>query len=412
MTGSSPTGALVRGAMASARRSGIREMMDSAAALDGVLHLELGEPDFPTPAHIVEAVERAQHDGQVKYTLSRGTPALRELLSEKLRVRNGLDVPPERIVVTAGGTLAVYAALASLLGAGDGVLIPDPGWPGADLAATLLRARTLRYRLLPEDGYRPDLDQLESLAGDARVLFLNTPSNPTGAVLERETLERMLGIAERHDLVVLADEVYEDVVFDTDHVSVGSLGYEGRVVTVFSFSKGYAMTGWRIGYAVAPEDVVEAMVQVQETVVACPSWTGQKAAEAALTGPREPVLAMRDGYRSRRDTAVAALREHGLLIAEPRGAFYVMADVGALGEDSYEIARRLLVEQRVAVAPGQTFGPAGAGTVRLSLASPSDVVAEAIERIARAVRGEGKRPDETIAASTAGTASGADDPRR
>lgn len=361
--------------------------MDTAASLEGVLHLELGEPDFPTPAHVVDAVERAQRDGQVKYTLSRGTVTLRELLSVKLQERNGLVASPERIVVTASGTLAVYAALASLLGDGDGVLMPDPGWPGVALATALLRARALRYRLLAEDGYRPDFDQLESLAGEARVLFLNTPSNPTGAVFERETLERMLEIAERHGLVVLADEVYEDIVFDAEHVSIGSLGYEGRVVTVFSFSKGYAMTGWRIGYAVAPADVAEAMVQVQETIVACPSWTGQKAAEAALTGPREPVLAMRDEYRRRRDAAVPALREHGLLLAEPRGAIYAMADLRALGEDSYAVAQRLLREQRVAVAPGETFGPAGAGTARLSLASPPDVVAEAIGRIGRVVAG-------------------------
>jgi aspartate/methionine/tyrosine aminotransferase len=371
--------------MAGTPRSGIREMMDAAAALEGVLHLELGEPDFPTPPHVVEAVERAQRDGLVKYTLSRGTPELRQLLAEKIRGRNGLDVSPERIVVTAGGTAAVYAALASLVAPGEGVLVPDPGWPGIDLDATLLRARPLRYRLLPEEGYRPDLDHLESLAGDARVLFLNTPSNPTGAVHDRSTLERMLEIAERHGLAVLADEVYEDITFDVEPVSIGSLGYEGRVITVFSFSKGYAMTGWRVGYAAAPEEVVEAMVQVQETIVACPSWTGQVAAVAALTGPRHPVLAMRDEYRRRRDAAVAALRGHGLLISEPRGTFYAMADVSALGEDSYATARRLLLEERVAVAPGQTFGPSGAGTVRLSLASPPDVVAEAINRIARLV---------------------------
>lgn len=382
---------LVRGPLAAARRSGIRETMDRAAALEGVLHLELGEPDFPTPPHVLEAVERAQRDGQVKYTLSRGTPALRNLLSDKLRDRNGLDAPPERIVVTAGGTLAVYAALASLLDAGDGVLVPDPGWPGIELAATLVRGRALRYRLLPEEGYGPDLDQLEALAADARVLFLNTPSNPTGAVLERGTLERMLEIAERHRLVVLADEVYEDIVFDAEHVSIGSLGHEGMVVTVSSFSKGYAMTGWRVGYAVAPAEVVEAMVQVQETVLACPSWTGQKAAEAALVGPRDVVPAMRDQYRLRRDAAVAGLRDHGLLITEPRGAFYVMADVRVLGDDSYAAASRLLEEERVAVAPGETFGPAGAGTVRLSLASPPEVVAEAIDRIARAVRGAAVR---------------------
>lgn len=377
---------LVRGPLAAIRRSGIRETMDLAASLEGVLHLELGEPDFPTPGHIVDAVARAQSDGRVRYTLSRGTATLRERLAEKLQERNGLAASPERIVVTEGGTLAVYAALASLADEGDGVLVPELSWPGIELASTLVRARTLRYRLLREDGYRPDLDHLESLASGARVLFLNTPSNPTGAMLDRRTLEGMLEIAERHGLVVLADEVYEDIVFDAEHVSVGSLGYECPIVTVFSFSKGYAMTGWRIGYALAPAAVAEAMVQVQETVLACPSWIGQQGAEAALAGPREPVLAMRDEYLRRRDAAASALREHELLINDPGGAFYAMVDVLALGEDSFDIARRLLMEERVAVAPGETFGPGGAGTVRLSLASPPDVVTEAIERIARVVR--------------------------
>lgn len=362
-------------------------MMDAAASLDDVLHLEIGEPDFPTPPHVVEAVERAARDGHVKYTLSRGTVELRELLAEKIRGRNRLDATPERIVVAAGGTEAVYAALACLVDAGDGVLVPDPGWPGAELALSLLRARPLRYRLLPEEKYRPDLDELDALAAGARVLFLNTPSNPTGAVHERETLERMLGLAERHALAVVADEVYEDIVFDAEHVSIGSLGYEGRVVTVFSFSKGFAMTGWRVGYALLPDELVEPVVQVQETVVACPSWTGQVAAVAALTGPQEPVRAMRDEYRRRRDAAVSALRKHDLLIAEPRGTFYAMANVRALGEDSYAAARLLLSQERVAVAPGETFGPSGRGTVRLSLASPPDVVAEAIGRIGRVVGG-------------------------
>lgn len=378
---------LVRGPLAGARRSGIRAMMDSAAALEGVLHLELGEPDFPTPPHVVEAVERALRDGQVKYTLSRGMLELRELLAAKVAEWNGLDATPEQVVVTAGGTAAVYAAFASLAAPGDGVLIPDPGWPGADLAVGLLGLRPLRYPLVPTEGYRPDLDRLESLGRDARILFLNTPSNPTGTVHTRETLERMLEIAGRHRLVVVADEVYEDIVFDAQHVSIGSLGYEGRVVTVGSFSKGYAMTGWRVGYAVAPPEVVEAMVQVAETIVACPSSTGQVAAVAALRGGREPVARMLAEYRRRRDTAVAALREHGLLIAEPRGTFYAMVDVSSLGTDSFAVAERLLREQRVATAPGETFGPSGAGTVRLSLASPSGVVAEAIDRIARVTRG-------------------------
>ncbi|HKI91724.1 MAG TPA: aminotransferase class I/II-fold pyridoxal phosphate-dependent enzyme [Gaiellaceae bacterium] len=374
-------------AVGALRRSGIREMMDSAASLDGVLHLEIGEPDFPTPSHIVDAVVRALASGDVKYTLSRGTPELRALLAEKLRERNRIDVPPEAIVVTSGGTPAVYGALAALLDPGDGVLLPDPGWPSAEMAATLLGARPLHYRLTPESGYQPDLEQLEALAPQARLLVLNTPSNPTGAVFGRELLERLLGLAQRHDLTVLSDEVYEEIVFDADHVSIGSLGDPDRVVSVFSFSKSYAMTGWRVGYVVAPLEVAEAIVKVQEAIVACPSWPGQKAAEAALTGPQDAVAAMRAAYRTRRDVAVAALEREGLLLAVPQGAFYVMVDVSALSDDTYAIARTLLHGQRVAVAPGESFGPNGGGAVRLSLASSEEVVAEAIERIARAVRG-------------------------
>lgn len=361
-------------------------MMDSAASLDGVLHLEVGEPDFPTPPHIVDAVSRAAASGHVKYTLSRGTPELRAQLAAKLHERNRIDVQPEAIVVTSGGTPAVYGAFAALLDPGDGVLLPDPGWPSAEMAATLLRARPLHYRLTPESGYQPDLEQLAALASQARLLVLNTPGNPTGAVFERDLLESLLEIARRHDLVVLSDEVYEEIVFDTDHVSIASLGDPGRVVSVFSFSKSYAMTGWRVGYVAAPLEVADAIVKVQEAIAACPSWTGQKAAEAALTGPQDAVAEMREAYRKRRDVAVAALEEEGLLLAVPQGAFYVMADVRALSDDTYEVARKLLHEQRVAVAPGESFGPNGGGAVRLSLASAEEVVAEAIVRLGRAVR--------------------------
>ena len=377
--------ASVAGPTAGLRRSGIREMMELASTLEDVLHLEIGEPDFPTPPHIVEAVQRALAAGSVKYTLSRGTPALRELLVAKLRDRNRLEATVDDVVVTSGGTTAVYAALSCLVGPGDGVLVPSPGWWTPAMVAELLGARTLPYRLLPELGHAPDLDHVESLAAGARVLVVNSPSNPTGAVLDRAVLEGLLAIAQRHDLVVLSDEVYEHIVFDATPTSLASLGDPGRVVTVFSFSKGYAMTGWRVGYAVAPPAVADAMVKVLEAMVACPSWPGQKAAEAALAGPQEAVAAMRDAYRARRDAAVAALRERQLLVAEPRGAFYVLADVSRLPGDTYEVARRLLLERRVATAPGEAFGPNGAGTVRLSLASPPEVVTEAIRRIGEIV---------------------------
>ena len=228
--------ASVAGPTAGLRRSGIREMMELASTLEDVLHLEIGEPDFPTPPHIVEAVQRALAAGSVKYTLSRGTPALRELLVAKLRDRNRLEATVDDVVVTSGGTTAVYAALSCLVGPGDGVLVPSPGWWTPAMVAELLGARTLPYRLLPELGHAPDLDHVESLAAGARVLVVNSPSNPTGAVLDRAVLEGLLAIAQRHDLVVLSDEVYEDIVFDATPTSLASLGDPGRVVTVFSFS--------------------------------------------------------------------------------------------------------------------------------------------------------------------------------
>jgi aspartate aminotransferase/aminotransferase len=367
------------------RRSGIREVMDLAATLDGVVHLELGEPDFLTPPHIVEAVQSALGPGAVKYTLSRGDPGLRELLAEKLQRANGVDVGADRVVVTIGGTGAVSTAMIALAGASDGVLLPDIGWPAYEMIAHLVGARILHYRLLPESGFEPDLDQLETLARDARVLVVNSPSNPTGAVFSRATSERILEIAQRYDLTVVSDEVYEEIVFDGEHVSLAGLDDDGRVVGVYSFSKTFAMTGWRIGYLTASPAIVEAVVKVQEALVACPSWIGQRAAEAALAGPQSVVAEMRDEYRRRRDLADELLERHGLAVARPRGTFYALARVGAAGSDTYEFVRRLLLEERVAVAPGGTFGPGGDGLVRLSLASPPEAISEGIERLARTV---------------------------
>jgi Aspartate/tyrosine/aromatic aminotransferase len=367
------------------RRSGIREMMDLAATLDGVVHLEIGEPDFPTPEHIVEAVQGALGPGAVKYTLSRGDPGLRALLAEKLRRTNGIAVGADNVVVTTGGTGAISAAMIALAGAGDGVLLPDIGWPAYEMIARLVGARILHYRLLPESGFEPDLDHLATLAREARVLVVNSPSNPTGAVFSRATSERILEIAQRCDLTVISDEVYEEIVFDGEHVSLGGLDEDGRVVGVYSFSKTFAMTGWRIGYLTAASSVVEAVVKVQEALVACPSWVGQRAAEAALTGPQSVVAEMRAEYRRRRDLAVELLERHGLDVSRPRGTFYALARVGAADSDTYGFVRRLLLEARVAVAPGETFGPAGGGLVRLSLASPPEAISEGIERLARTV---------------------------
>ena len=368
------------------RRSGIREMMDLADARADVLHLEIGEPDFPTPPHVIEAAAASMRAGQVKYTLSRGLGPLREAIVGKLREQNSIAASLDEVVVTTGGTTAVLEAMLVLLRPGDGVLFPNPGWPSVEMAVTLLRGRPLGYRLRPDADYEPDLAQLEQLARDARVLVVNTPSNPTGAVLGVETTKRLLEIAERHRLVVISDEVYEDIVFDGRHTSLASLGAEVPVISVFSFSKGYAMTGWRIGYLAAPASIAEAIVKAQEAVVACPAFVAQHAALAALSGPQSCIDEMREEYRGRRDLAVDLLRAEGLLLTRPRGTFYIMADISRSGIDSYAFARRLLVERGVAVAPGAAFGDEAADAVRLSLASPEAVIVEGIRRIGAAVR--------------------------
>lgn len=375
------------------RRSGIREMMDLAATLDGVIHLELGEPDFLTPAHIVAAAQRAIASGAVKYTLSRGDVALRELLAEKLRRRNGLAVGPEDVVVTTGGTGAVSAAMTALARPGDGILLPDIGWPAYEMNATLVGGRILHYRLLPESGFEPDLEHLEELAPSARLLVVNSPSNPTGAVFSRSTAEAIVDLAQRHRLTVISDEVYEQIVFEGEHVSLGQLDDDGRVVSVHSFSKEFAMTGWRIGYLAAAPPIVEAVVQVQEATIACPSWVAQRAAEAALLGPQAPVEKMVDAYRRRRDLALDECKRHGLWAVRPSGTFYALVRVGPSKLDTYEFARRLLLDERVAVAPGETFGPAGGGLIRISLASPPSAIAEGIARIARTVSREATATD-------------------
>ncbi len=388
-------------AVAQMGRSGIREIMDLAAGEPDVLHLEIGEPDFPTPTHIVAGAAEKMRAGQIKYTLSRGLPSLRDALAEKLRARNGIDASPESVVVTSGGTTALFEALLVLMRPGDGVLLPDPGWPAFEMIVTLLRGTPLRYRLLRETGYEPDLDQVEALAGRARILIVNTPSNPTGAVFEPGTLEQLLRIAERERLTVISDEVYEDIVFEGTHRSLASEGSEAPVVTVCSFSKGYAMTGWRVGYLSAPETVSTAVAKAQEAVIACPPALAQHAAEVALRGPQSCVAEMRDSYRERRDVAVELMRSHDLLAAVPKGTFYSLADVGRVHMDTYELAKRLL-ERKVAVAPGETFGPEGRGLIRLSLASSPEVIAEGIRRIGAALE-EWDR-DQSAVTTTSGEA--------
>jgi aspartate/methionine/tyrosine aminotransferase len=364
--------------------SGIREIMNAAWGRPGLLHLEVGQPDFATPAHVVAAAAEAARTGHTGYTPTAGIPELRAALAAKVRERNGIPVEPEQIVLGNGGAQALHACLVALTEPGDGILLPDPAWPNFLMMAQLLRLDVASYGLTPAGGYVPEVAELERLVTPrTRVLLLNSPSNPLGSVIGRERMAELLAFAARHDLWVLSDECYDEITFDGTAVSPAALDRDGRVVTVFSFSKTYAMTGWRLGYVAAPPEVAEVLVKAQEPLVSCINAPTQHAGLAALASPPEVVAGMVAAYRQRRDTVVGRLAGHGLTAFRPAGAFYAWVDVSAAGLGAREFALRLLAEEGVAAAPGTAFGPRGEGFLRLSLAASEADLAEGSDRLAR-----------------------------
>jgi aspartate/methionine/tyrosine aminotransferase len=374
-------------AITSIPRSGIRELMDLAWRTPGVIHLEVGEPNFATPDHILEAAARAGAEGYTKYTPNAGIPEVREAFAAKVTARNGFGSAPENVVVTVGAINALYLSMMVLCDPGDTVLIPDPGWPNYEIMARAIGARPVHYPLVPEAGFVPEFEALEAAAGTpgAKAMIMNSPGNPTGAVLDRATQVQMLEIAQRHDLWLISDECYEDIVFEGPHVSPAAIVSPERVISVFSVSKSYAMTGWRVGYASVPLEVAAMMSKLAEVITACVSGVAQKAAQAAVEGDQACVAEMRDAYQKRRDLVSDRLEAAGMLVARPRGAFYVMADVSAAAEDGYDLCRRLVTEHGVATAPGETFGPRGAGMIRLSLAASDEDVRTGVDRVVGAM---------------------------
>lgn len=370
-------------AAASMPRSGIREIMDAAWGRPDVIHLEVGQPDFPTPAHIVAAAHEAALAGHTGYTPTAGIPALRAALAAKIRQRNGFSVEPEQVVLGNGGGQAIHATLVALTEPGDGILLPDPAWPNFVMMAALLGLDASHYSLTATGKYLPDVAELERLVTPrTRVLLLNSPSNPLGSVIDRDRMTALLEFAARHDLWVLSDECYDEITFDDTAVSAAALDHDGRVVTVFSFSKTYAMTGWRLGYVAAPPAVADVLAKVQEPLISCLNTPTQYAAIAALESPPEVLDRMVAAYRQRRDTVTGQLAALGMNAFRPAGAFYTWVDVSGSGEGSREFALRLLVEEGVAVAPGTAFGIGGEGFVRISLAASEADLAEGSARLA------------------------------
>lgn len=368
------------------RRSAIRVLFDEADRLDDVARLEVGEPSFVTPSHIIEGALEAARLGHTRYGPNGGLVSLRELLSEKLSSVNGIQAGVDEIVVTPGGMNALYSTFAILLEPGDEVLLPTPGFPNMDEMVRLLGGVPRFYHLRPSAGFLPDLDELASLVTDrTKAMFVNSPSNPTGRVYERDLVQRLVEFADRHDIWVISDEVYDELLLDQSvtHVPSAWFDTDGRVISVFSFSKVYAMTGWRVGYAVARGEIPALLRATQEPQLSCPSTISQKAAEAALTGPRSPIAAMRDAYVERARFATRAADAVGLAAFEPQATIYMLIDVGNHGCDGgLEFALDLLREQHVSVAPGSVFGPGGHGLIRISLAVNENTISQGINGIA------------------------------
>ena len=369
--------------------SGIREISNEALRTPGAIRLDVGQPNFPTPEHVKEAGKRAIDENKTFYTHTQGLLSLREKLVDKLERVNAIKTTPKQIACGPGGVGAIAAMLAAVVEPGDQVLLPDPGWPNYRMMPPWLGARAVYYPCPPAVGFQPDLDTLKSLVGPrAKVLVVNSPNNPTGAVYPPSTLEAMIDLAQKNNLWLLSDECYDQVILDGRWTSPAALAPDDpRIATVFTFSKTYSMTGWRLGYLVGSAELVDTATKVLESSSSCVSTVSQVAAEAALTGPQECVAEMVDAYRRRRDLVVDILHDAELFISRPTGAFYIMADVSPRGLPSRDFAFSLLRERGVSVAPGTAFGRVAGEAVRISLASSDSDLREGVGRLAEFVHG-------------------------
>lgn len=371
--------------------SGIRKMFERALADPTLVNLSVGEPDFPTPPHIVEAAKKALDDGYTRYSPGLGYAALREAIAAKVRRANGFDVDPAReVIVTAGAMEGIVLALLATIDVGDEVLMPDPGYTNYEGQILLAGGVPVPVPVSEENGFSmaPD-DVRAALSPRTRVLLLNTPANPTGGTIGRAHMEGLAALCRDRELVVIADEVYEAIIYDgAGNFSIAALpGMRDRTVTVMSCSKTYAMTGWRVGYVVAGAEITAQMQKLQENVVSCVNSAAQMGAVAALSGPQDCVDAMVAEYDRRRKFLVSALNEiKGIHCAIPPGAFYAFPNIGSFGRPAEEFAHWLVDTAGVVTVPGTAFGKRGEGHLRLCYAVSMPQLERAVDGIARAVR--------------------------
>jgi len=368
--------------------SGIRKFFDVVSEMKDAISLGVGEPDFDTPWHIRDEGIYSLERGKTHYTSNAGLMELRREICNYLYRKQGLTYHPEKeVLITVGGSEAIDMGLRAMCNPGDEVLIPQPSYVSYEPCAVLAGATPVIIDLKAENEFRLTARQLEEAITDrTKILVLPFPNNPTGAIMERKDLDEIARVVIEHDIFVMSDEIYSELTYKEKHVSIAQLpGMQERTVLINGFSKAYAMTGWRLGYACGPEEIIRQMTKIHQFAIMCAPTTSQHAAVEALRNGDDDVAEMRAAYNQRRRYLMNALREMGLECFEPYGAFYVFPCIREFGMTSEEFAERLLEEEKLAVVPGTAFGDCGEGFLRISYAYSLEQLKEALGRLGRFV---------------------------
>lgn len=368
--------------------SGIRKFFDLVAEMKDVISLGVGEPDFETPWHIRDEGIYAFEKGKTFYTSNAGLKPLREEICKYLKRKQGLEYnPTDEILVTVGGSEAIDIGLRAVLNPEDEVIIPQPSYVSYEPCTVLAGGKPVIINLKGENNFRLTADELRNAITDrTKVLILPYPNNPTGAIMELKDLEEIAKVVIEKDLLVLSDEIYSDLTYSGKHISIASIaGMKERTILINGFSKSYAMTGWRLGYACAPKELIKQMTKIHQYAIMCAPTISQYAAIEALKNGDDDVLMMKDSYNQRRKFLMNAFKEMGLDCFEPFGAFYVFPCIKEFGLSSEEFATKLLEEEHVAAVPGTAFGNSGEGYLRISYAYSIDNLKVAMERLNRFV---------------------------
>lgn len=373
--------------------SGIRKVNETALAMERagehVIHFEIGRPDFDTPDYIKHACMESLQRGEVFYTSNFGDMALREAVAQKLERENHIHYQPTEVLITVGLSEAVFDVLCTILDEGDEILVPDPVWMNYLNVPRLLGAIPVTYSLREEDDFQINLEEVRAkITEKTKALVLVTPNNPTGGVLSEKTLRGLAAIAVEKDILVIADEIYERLIYDNvKHVSIASLpGMKERTFTMNGLSKAYSMTGWRIGYVAAPVEYITVLNKIHQHNTTCAPSFVQKASIVAMRDEQSEVSDMVREYQRRRDYAVCAINSiPGLSCRCPKGAFYIFINIKSLNRPSAEVAQQLLEQAKIALVPGDVFGPGGEGYLRMSFANSYENIVEGCRRLKDAV---------------------------